>query len=244
VSLARRRSKASSPPLAASPRSELVDSAYTLLREFIVSGRLAPGAPIIETEMAASLGIRRAHLRTALQRLQHSGLVVTSAIGSYSRSRVAPLTRDDMEELFTLVGAIEGAAARNAARLPERDGLVAKLRSINAELLDAARERPANFSRANDLDVAFHRQYVLDAAGPRVRALHDTVKPQADRYELLYTTALIDQIELSVAEHELIIEAIASGDADMAQHAVEANWRNAAERFRGIIEHAGERGNL
>jgi DNA-binding GntR family transcriptional regulator len=209
-----------------------------------VSGRLAPGAPIIETEVAASMGIRRAHLRTALQRLQQSGLVVSASLGSYSRSRVAPLTRDDMEELFTLVGAIEGAAARKAAQLPERRELVAKLRGINAELHDAASARPANFGKANDLDVAFHRQYVLDAAGPRVRALHDAVKPQADRYELLYTTALIDQIELSVAEHEQIIQAIESGDADKAQHAVEANWRNAAERFRGIIEHAGERGNL
>jgi DNA-binding GntR family transcriptional regulator len=59
----------------------------------------------------------------------------------------------------------------------------------------------------------------------------------------MYTYALYDQIGTSAAEHEAIIDAIADGDGDAAREAAEANWRNAAERFRRFMDVAGERGN-
>jgi DNA-binding GntR family transcriptional regulator len=99
-------SRAASARASISPRSELVDEAYDRLRDWIITGRLAPGAPIIETDTAALLGVQRSHLRIALQKLQHTGFVVTSRIGTYSRTRVAPLTLDDVVELFTVVGAV------------------------------------------------------------------------------------------------------------------------------------------
>lgn len=228
------------------PRNALAEQAFGRLRDLIVGGRLAPGAPIIETEIAASLGIQRSHLRLALQRLNHAGLVVTSTIDTYSRTRVAPLTTDDVHDLFGIVGAVEGLAARSAALLPDdrRRALADELTRLNVELREAARSTPADINRVNDLDVAFHRRYVESASPPRVRALHDSVKPQADRYERLYTSTLLNEIALSVAEHEAIIAAISAGDADAAQRSVETNWRNAAERFSRVIAMAGERGRL
>jgi DNA-binding GntR family transcriptional regulator len=224
------------------PRGELVAEAHERLRDLIVRGQLAPGAPIIETEVAALLGVRRSHLRAALLRLQHAGFIIASTIGTYSRSRVAPLTLDDVQELFAVIGALEGVAARNATRLParERAQLVTAMRRINRELRPSARVTPGDY---HDLDGQFHGLYVTRAGGARVRMLYDAIKPQADRYALMYTYALYDQITVSAAEHEAIIEAIDEGDADAAQHAADANWRNAAERFRSFMDVAGERGN-
>jgi DNA-binding GntR family transcriptional regulator len=228
------------------PRNTLANEAFSRLRDLIVSGRLAPGAPIIETDIAASLGIQRSHLRLALQRLHHAGFVVTSTIDTYSRTRVAPLTGEDVHDLFGIVGAVEGLAARSAAQLPDtpRGALIGELTRLNLELRTAAQAAPADINRVNDLDVAFHSACVEAASPPRVRALHDSVKPQADRYERLYTSTLLNEIALSVAEHEAIIAAIDAGDADAAQHAVETNWRNAADRFSRVIAMAGERGRL
>jgi DNA-binding GntR family transcriptional regulator len=59
----------------------------------------------------------------------------------------------------------------------------------------------------------------------------------------MYTHALYDQITVSASEHDAIIDAIDDGDADAAQRAADANWRNAAERFRRYMDLAGERGN-
>lgn len=227
-------------------RSELVTLAFERLRDLIVTGRLAPGAPIIETEVAALLDVPRSHLRTALQRLQQLGFVETTARGTYSRSHVAPLTIEDARELFLLVGAIEGVAARAAAALPpeQRAELVEELSRINTELLEASRAKSPSYNRTFELDIAFHHRHVERAGGPRVRALYLGVKPQADRYERFYTNALMGQIALSVSEHDEIIRAIESGDADAAQRATEVNWRNAADRLWRIIADAGERGRL
>ncbi len=244
--MSRAASASASARPAISPRSELVDEAYDRLRDWIITGRLAPGAPIIETDTAALLGVQRSHLRVALQKLQHTGFVVTSRIGTYSRTRVAPLTLDDVVELFTVVGAVEGLAARQAGRLPatRRAALVRSLKKINKELLRLARREPADYNSINDLDVEFHATYVKAAGGPRVLALHEAVKPQADRYERFYTNALIDQLEISVREHDAIIAAIEGGDPDDAQHAVEINWRNAADRFARAVATSGERGSI
>jgi DNA-binding GntR family transcriptional regulator len=231
-------------PARATPvaRGDLITDAHDRLRELIVTGRLAPGAPIIETEVAAMLGVRRAHLRVALQRLQQAGLVISSPITTYSRSRVAPLTVPDVTELLALIGALEGLAARNAADLVprERRPLVVELKRINREIRASARGTPVDF---HDLDAHFHDVFVTRAAGPRIRALYDSIKPQADRYLLLYTAhALFDQLSTSAAEHDAIIQGIADGDADAAQRSAEANWRNAIARFARFMEMAGERG--
>lgn len=231
-----------SPPTV--PRNALTALAFERLRDLIVTGRLAPGAAIIETEVAALLGVQRSHLRHALQRLQHAGFVVTSTIGTYSRTRVAPLTAEDVRDLFDLVGAVEGLAVRAAALLRSegRAELARQLEATNADLLRAALDKPADYNQVNDLDVAFHRHCVDRAAPPRVRVLYDAVKPQADRYERLYTHALLDDIAVSVAEHDAIVAGIRAGDPDAAQRAAEMNWRNAGERFGRVIAMAGERG--
>ena len=54
------------------PRSESVslrDQAYRVLLEAIVSGRLAPGAPIRDQDLADKLAVSRTPVRAALQRL-------------------------------------------------------------------------------------------------------------------------------------------------------------------------------
>jgi DNA-binding GntR family transcriptional regulator len=79
-------------------------------------------------------------------------------------------------------------------------------------------------------------------AGPRLLALFEAVKPQAERYERIYVSLLSRDLAPSIAEHHLIIRAIKSGNADTAQHAVQTNWRNAAERLGNVISNVGERG--
>ena len=85
--------------------------------------------------------------------------------------------------------------------------------------------------RVWELDELFHRRYVEAAAGPRLIALHDVVKPQAERYERLYVSLLHADLAVSATEHAAIARAIRSGDVDAAQAAVQRNWRNAADRL-------------
>lgn len=219
--------------------------AYAKLRELIVRGRFAPGSRIIETDVADRLGVSRTPVRAALQRLSQEGYVVSGGDGRRSRLTVAPLTLEDAEELFYIVGIIEGLAGRWTAEVPQerRDAAVADMRDINQEYKQKADEARPDFNELYDLDEAFHRRYVTAGAGPRLLNLHDSIKPQAERYIRVYISVLTDEIPLSVKEHQAIIEAIDAAEPDVAQRAIEQNWRNAATRLSRVIEDVGERGS-
>jgi DNA-binding GntR family transcriptional regulator len=236
------RRQSTSEDLDQNGRGDRVTKAYHQLRELIVRGRLAPGSRIIETDVAARLGVSRTPVRGALQRLQQEGYIVTSGSGQQSRLAVAPLTKEDARELFAIVGEIEGLGARWSAELEEeqREIVTADLRRINEDLARTAHEpRP---DHQKDLDQGFHRRYVESAAGPRLLALHDAIKPQSERYVRLYVSALVDEIGTSVREHIVIVDAVAAGEGEAAQSAVRTNWRNAAARLAKVIDTLGERG--
>ena len=225
-------------------RGDRVSLAYNRLRELIVLGRLAPGTRIIETSVAVRLGVSRTPVRAALQRLQQEGYVVVMSPGQQSRMSVAPLTQEDARELFGMVSAVEGLAAYWAARHPaeEREQVVTELRALNQALLDAASESRRDVHRVFELDAMFHRRVLEAGAGPRLLALHQSFKPQSERYGRIYSSALIDQIPTSVAEHDDIIAAIEAGEPHAAEQAMRRNWMNATERLARVIDALGERG--
>lgn len=218
---------------------------YHTLRDLIVHGKLAPGSRIIETEIADRLGVSRTPIRSALQRLQQEGFIVSSGTGRQMRPLIAPLTREDARDLLGIVGALEGMAARWAAELDDdaRARLVADLESTNQTYLRTSRVERPDSNELFDLDTRFHSLIVEAGAGPRLRGYHDTARPQVERYVRLYVSALVDEIETSVQEHEVIIREIARGDGAAAQDAVQANWRNATERMSRVIDTIGERGS-
>jgi DNA-binding GntR family transcriptional regulator len=218
---------------------------YVRLRDLIVQGLLSPGSRIIETEIATRLGVSRTPVREALQRLQQEGFVNGTPGAQQSRLTVAPLTRADVHELLNVVGALEGLGAYEAASLDEsrRKALASELRAINDEFFRAGRKSPPEHSALYDSDDRFHRRIVEACGGPRLLALHDSVKPQAERYIRMYISMLTGDIASSVAEHEAITAAIEAGKSAAAEEAIAVNWRHAAERLAKVIEVAGERGS-
>ena len=71
------------------PRLTLRDRAAEALREAVLSGRLGPGAPLVELTLARELGISRAPLREAIRQLVEEGLLVQHR--AWGGITVAPL---------------------------------------------------------------------------------------------------------------------------------------------------------
>lgn len=224
--------------LASAPHGSRPDQVYTRLRDLIVQGSLPPGSRIVETEIASRLGVSRTPVREALQRLQQEGFVMGAPGAQQSRLTVAPLTREDVHELLDVVGALEGLGARRAATVEanERRALVKELRSLNDEFARAGRGAPLDHGVLYDADERLHRRIVQAGVGPRLLALHDAVKPQAERYIRMYISLLTGDLKSSVDEHDAMILAIEEGRAADAQAAVETNWRHAADRLSRVIE--------
>ena len=241
---ARTRAEADS-GAAGAPHGSRPEQVYLRLRDLIVQGRLAPGSRVVETEVATRLGVSRTPVREALQRLQQEGFVVGAPGAQQARLTVAPLTRIDVHELLNIVGELEGLGARWAAEMPvgDRHALTAELRALNTDFHSTGRSVPTDHGRMYEADERFHRQIVVAGAGPRLIALHDSVKPQAERYIRMYISMLTSDIAASVREHDAIIDAIEIGSVNEAQAAVQTNWRHAADRIGRVIEVAGERGS-
>jgi len=218
------------------PVRPLAHSAYEHLRENIVTLKLAPGTPLVEVDLCAKLHVSRTPVRAALERLHQEGLVTMTGNRTLGRAVVAPLTADDMRELFLLVGALDAVAARLAAGLESapRARLATKARAINRELGPLSRcTRPSDIPLAQNLDLQFHRLYEQAASGPRLLAKLNALHAQRERYVRLYTEALMHAhgLEESVAEHEAIVAAIEAGDADAAERHAAFNYRNALARY-------------
>jgi DNA-binding GntR family transcriptional regulator len=203
----------------------------------IVRGQLAPGARIVETEVAERFGVSRTPVRAVFQRLEREGYVTVSTTHQ-ARMAVAPLTKEDVQELLEIVAELEGLAARNAARLSDsaREKLAKDLEALNA---DFRRTASAKGAKAGKL----YERYVEAGAGARLRSLHEAVKPQAERYIRMYIALLLDTVPVAGTEHDAIIDAIRTGNAAAAQRSVQTNWRHAADRLVRAIDVMGEQGN-
>jgi len=224
----------------------LADTAYERLRASIVTLRLAPGAPLTEEDLCKRLRISRTPVRTALLRLQQEGLV-TGGRGA-GRVSVAPLTAEDMRELFLMVGALDGIAARLAAGLepPQRAAVADEAAALNDRLRElSAADDLADIRSAQDLDLRFHHCYESAGGGPRLLSKLRALHAQRERYVRVYTEALIHAhgVKDSLDEHAAIIDAIRDGDADRAERLAIFNYRNALERYRRIVAVHGERGS-
>src|ERR1700751_359477 len=209
-------------------RTNSQDLAFKHLHEMIVTGRLAPGTWMIEADIADRLGLSRTPVRGALHWLQREGYVIPAGKGNKSRLVVAPLTKDDAHDLYAIIAHLEGLAGRQTTQLPQkvRAAIVRQLKEFNDALAELSRAKRSEPNRIFELDLSFHRTIMEASAGPRLKEIHRIIQPQAERYWRLYSSAIVDKLNLSVSEHHEIIKALSSGDPDRAEKGLQTNWQN------------------
>lgn len=216
---------------------------YEHLRELIVRGRLAPGARVVEQDVAERMGMGRTPVREALQLLVQEGYLVGSE-GGRRQLTVAPLRAGDVAELFPLLGELEAAALRELGSLSdeERAEMAAEVRAANRAFSKTVTEIPVDLEGAFNTHRAFHAALTSRLAGPRLTWLLGLVRPQVERYEWFYSALLQGNMDIATDEHGAIVRAVDAGDAEAAAEGVRLNWRKASARLQAVIDRAGERG--
>jgi DNA-binding GntR family transcriptional regulator len=221
-------------------------TAYETLREHVTRGRLAPGARLVETELAAILGISRTPVREAIARLVQDGFARPVRASTRTQVAVAPLTESDLRELYTIMGALEGAAARTVRDMSpaDRKALAAAMAKANDAFEKIGREHPTDFERLFESHNAFHAVFVERCATRRLRALIEQVRPHIHRYEYLYAGMVGPDYSQTFAEHRAIIRALRSGPVDRAERAVRANWLHSATRLSAAVSRLPSLGDM
>lgn len=199
--------------------STLREWAYHRLRTMIITGVLPPGADLHEDRLCLQLNISKSPLREALRQLAQEGLVIAiSNKGSY----VAPITLDDVREIFTLRSALETLQVRLAAsRITPQD--IATLRTNIGEMEAAAGQ--GDWPVFAEKDVAFHLLLARIAGHRRLLRIQESLQAEMLRLVILHIVHFGLRPGTGT-EHHAIVDALAIHDADLA----EARMRQHLER--------------
>jgi len=184
----------------------MTERAYQRLRLSIVECRLGPGQRVTEASIAQKLQVGETPAREALRQLVLEGLVRVTPRHGYS---VAPITLRDVHELFELRLLIEPAAAAMAARNCQ-SAFLARLEELSAVgYADGSQDSVRRFLRAN---TELHSQIAKLSGNHRVAQLMTQLLSESERL-INFGMLSHPQSELTVGEHQKLLEALAARDA-------------------------------
>ncbi|TLM78771.1 GntR family transcriptional regulator [Microbulbifer harenosus] len=191
----------------------LADRLFLTLRREIVEGHMAAGSKISEPELARRFDASRGSLREALMRLESLGLLERRVnVGA----RVVDLTERGLLELYDVREALEGMACRLAAQNRTEEDVV-ELRQMLArhEQQEELQAGTAYYQPEGDFDFHFR---IVQASNNDL--LIDTLcnrlyyRVRMYRYQLGMASP---RAHRAFREHSHIIDAIESGDGELAE---------------------------
>ncbi|MES2530095.1 MAG: GntR family transcriptional regulator [Pseudomonadota bacterium] len=196
-----------------SPRINLSDKIREALESEITSGQLNPGSRIDEQELMDRFEVSRTPAREAILQLVSAGLVVTLP---RQGAVVASLSLPEYIAMLEILMALEALAARLSAR---------RMPAAQRKQLAEAHEACGRAAEKDDAEAygkanrVFH-EIIYDGS------LNDVLARQlrAMRIRMRHPQrALFDRpnrIRNSLAEHQILLQAIVAGDEDAAYRAM------------------------
>ncbi len=195
----------------------LRDQVYDRLRAAILAGDLAPGSPLVEAELALSLGASRTPIREALLRLETEGLIEPRGARSLF---VRELKRDEVECIFEVREALETLAARRASRrMTARD--VADFQ----RLIDRMHEFAHDTAEMERLDTTFHDRILALADGERLKRMLGDLRADIAPWRFI-ALASAERRAATAAEHEAMLAMMIAKDEDAIVAATARHIRN------------------
>ncbi len=208
------------------PKRTLSDDVVVRLREAISSAELAPGERLSEARLAEMMGVSRGPIREALTQLEREGLVFKQPNkGAF----VARLSREDLDEVYSLRLALERLAVSQAIRQAQPQYL-ADMQAI-VDLMAVDVDRGSTEQTAAELDVRFHDLLYQSANHKRLYACWATLRPQIHIFLLTRNVVNSDFRQMTVQGHQYLLEVIRSRNEERAIAAFEAHLGGAYERI-------------
>jgi len=175
-----------------------------ILKTAILNGQLVPGQALVESELAAQLGVSKTPVREALKTLESTGLVV---IRPYAGASVRVYTEDDALAIYDMRLLLEPEAVRRS--------LASGVDFDSAESALARARAAGDGSERSIANRDFHRSLYEHCGNPLLLRTLDGLR---DQIALISagSWARSASWEEEADEHDLILELARSGDPDAA----------------------------
>lgn len=205
------------PALGDVPRRTAYEEVLDRLRRAILGGVLAPGTPLVLSELSTQLGVSRTPIREAIRDLASEGLVDFDA---YRSSTVHVPTLAEAEEVYELRLTLEPIAVRRA--VPRiSDAEVADARELHERML-----KTDDVGTWVELNRDFHALLTRPADSPRLLSIIASLRNAAAIQVALSIRATITQLVGGNEDHEHIIEAYASRAVEAAVDLTQQHLRS------------------
>jgi DNA-binding GntR family transcriptional regulator len=191
------------------------------LREAIVSGSMAAGAPLVETAIARTLGVSRGPVRTALHELHAQGLVEITPTG---RSSAVGFDHERLLDLLAVRWQLESQAVRWG--LERKHGLEDVIAAYGA--IEAA--DGASGEELAELDMVFHRALVAFSGSRALMSAWSALAP------VVTTVLVVANRRTQLSAHQLnqlvrdlhtpLIHGLLAGDADELARLLQRQFEN------------------
>ena len=195
--------------------TSLADQVFDKLENDIIQGIYKRGELLTELKLVEQLGVSRTPIREALRRLEQERLIEDTGKGS----RVLGITEEDLQDIMNIRERIEGLAAYYAAVNLTPEGLKELTHIVDLqEFYFSKRDK----EHLREVDDQFHD---LICALSKRSVIADTLMPLM-RKTRRYRRISIDDWERTtntMNEHRAMFEAIASGNAELADQLATAH---------------------
>jgi DNA-binding GntR family transcriptional regulator len=199
------------------------------IRERILAGEYAPGAQLLQDNIAAEFGVSKIPVREALVQLRSEGLVDIFAHRGFQVRAVSP---SEFAEVFALRLQIEPAAAAFGARRAspaDREAARSALGRLSAALA------ALDLGQAGDLNREFHLALIVPALQPVTAETLGRLLTLSQRYVQMHLTPR-GRIKRAAREHEALLNVWLSGKhreaAALTREHIEATRADLAKLMR------------
>jgi DNA-binding GntR family transcriptional regulator len=219
-----------------SPIPNLMEQVHARLVDAIADGTLQPGERLTQEDVADRLSVSRQPVSHALQLLRRQGLVIDSGKRGVE---VAPVDPTRIRDLYRVRAALDGLAARLAARRVAAGEATAREIAALKGAVGAGCALPEDGGMHDWIaaDVAFH--IAVYAISGNI-AITETVAEQWPHFKRCMGAVLVrrDNRTMVWREHAAIAAGILEGDADGAAGAAMHHSENAGSTLYARLTEA------
>jgi DNA-binding GntR family transcriptional regulator len=224
-------------PESAGTELSKADVVHRRLKEEIELGELAPGTPLSELSLVERTGASRTPVREALRRLAAEGLV---DLVPRQGARVSRVSLQSVRDLFDFRSLLEPAAMRQATEAAAADPALRRgFTALRTEFGRLQRRAPSLARSRAFYDAADRFDWAIIGA-TRNEHLRRTIAELRPHTARLRNLSHVDpqRVEVSVAEHLRMCDALLAGDADGAADAIADHLAKSLQTIFRNLAHA------
>lgn len=202
------------------------------LRQSIISGRLQPGARLIERELIALMGVSRTVIRETLRELESEGLI---AMIPNKGPIVRELTLAEATDLYSIRAVLEGLAARLFAARADPSNVARLARALDLTAKAYTKGDPARIFETKDV---FYDVFFEGAGSETLSLMISTLHGRISRWRSLglgHPRRSPSRSKETIRNLRALVAALRKRDPDLAERIIRHEVTRAATEVTRLL---------